>query len=292
MCVNRAFLNCIAFAFCSAACLAQVRTIQPRGTTVPVSANLPAVATTKQSTGHVPVVEDLVQLLQARPDLRTALEGAIHTADLKGLNNSEELLGLLDHIVAEVPNQEEHHPPQEFKVFYIINHAPEDRLNRDPSFIAWMKKYMEARGHFMDTAASAAKISSFVTLPFWHIDDYIADPSGWMTFNQFFAREVKPGKRPIAEPCNDKVIVSPADSVFEGVWDIDGDGVAEIVVASLHETSTVGDTVYVIPPPEGRASVSSEAKLTIYGPPPTSSPSPSRSPKSIDVPMPEVGGGP
>ncbi len=29
----------------------------------------------KQSTRHVPVVEDLVQLLQARPDLRAALEG-------------------------------------------------------------------------------------------------------------------------------------------------------------------------------------------------------------------------
>ena len=42
-----------------------------------------------------------------------------------------------------------------------------------------------------------------------------------MSFNQFFAREVKPGKRPIAEPHNDTVIVSPADSTFEGKWDID-----------------------------------------------------------------------
>ncbi len=175
----------------------------------------------KQSTGHVPVVEDLVQLLQARPDLRAALEGAIRTANLKGFENTEALLDLLDDTVAEVPNQEEHRPPSFFKIYYIINHAPEDRLNCDESFIAWMKKYMEARGHFMDTPSSAARISSFAALPNWHINDYIADPSGWMTFNQFFAREVKPGKRPIAEPCNNKVIVSPADSVFEGVWDID-----------------------------------------------------------------------
>ena len=175
----------------------------------------------KQATGHVPVVEDLVHLLQARADLRAALEGAIRTADLKGLENTEAFLHFLDDIVAEIPNQEEHHPPREFKVFYVINHAPEDRLNRDESFIAWMKKYMAARGQFMDTPASAAKISSFMALPNWHIDDYMADPSGWITFNQFFAREVKPGKRPIAEPYNDKVIVSPADSVFEGAWDID-----------------------------------------------------------------------
>ena len=175
----------------------------------------------KQSTGHVPVVEDLVQLLQARPDLRAALEGAIRTADLKGIENAEALLHLLDDIVATVPNVEEHRPPSELKVYYIIDQAPEDRLNRDESFIAWMKKYMEARGQFMDTPASAARISSYKVLANWRLDDYIADPSGWMTFNQFFAREVKPGKRPIAEPGNDKVIVSPADSVFEGAWDID-----------------------------------------------------------------------
>lgn len=175
----------------------------------------------KQSTGHVPVVEDLVQLLHAHPDLRAALEGAIQTADLKGLENTEALLRLLDESVAAVPNAAEHRPPREFNLFYIIDHAPEDRLNRDESFIAWMKKYMEARGQFMDTPASAARISSYTDLPNFHMEDYIADPSGWMTFNQFFARELKPGKRPVAEPCNNMVIVSPADSVFEGAWEID-----------------------------------------------------------------------
>jgi phosphatidylserine decarboxylase precursor len=174
----------------------------------------------KQSTGHIPVVEDLVQLLQARPDLRAALEGAIRTADLKGIENTEALFDLLDDIVAAVPVAEGH-PPADVKLFYVINHAPEDRLNRDESFIAWTRKYMEARGQFMDTPASAAKISSYTARPYWHIQDYIADASGWMTFNQFFARELKPGKRPIAEPCNDKVIVSPADSTFAGAWDID-----------------------------------------------------------------------
>jgi phosphatidylserine decarboxylase len=48
-------------------------------------------------------------------------------------------------------------------------------------------------------------------------------PSGWQTFNQFFAREVKSGRRPIAEPRNDKVVVSPADAVFMGQWPIDED---------------------------------------------------------------------
>ena len=46
----------------------------------------------KPSTRHVAVVEDLVQLLQARPDLRAALEGAIRMADLKDIENTEAFL--------------------------------------------------------------------------------------------------------------------------------------------------------------------------------------------------------
>ena len=175
----------------------------------------------KQSARHLPVVEDLVQLLQARPDLRAALEGAIRTADLKGIENTEAFLDHLDDPVTAIPGTHSETPPVLLKVYYIINQAPEDRLNRDESFNAWMKKYVKARGEFMDTPASAAGIPSYTALPNYHVDDYVAEPSGWLTFNQFFAREVKPGKRPIAEPRNDKVIVSPADSVFAGTWDID-----------------------------------------------------------------------
>jgi hypothetical protein len=58
-----------------------------------------------QPAGHVPAVADLVQLLQARPDLRAALEGAIQTADLKDIANTEAFLHLLDNLIAEVPNQ-------------------------------------------------------------------------------------------------------------------------------------------------------------------------------------------
>jgi phosphatidylserine decarboxylase precursor len=175
----------------------------------------------KQSNRHVPVVEDLVQLLEARPDLREALESAIRKANLAGIENIEALLDNLDDLVTAVPQPEL--GPKAFKVYFIINQAPEDRLNRDESFNAWMKKYVKARGEFLDTPASATGIPSYTALPNYHMDDYFVGPSGWLTFNQFFAREVKPGKRPIAEPRNDKVIVSPADSVFKGKWDIDAD---------------------------------------------------------------------
>ena len=174
--------------------------------------------TAKAATRHAAVVEDLLGLLQARPGLRAALDGAIQKADLDGLRDMDSFLGYLDGLVRFVPVEHEFAP---LKLYYVIDQAPEDRLNRDESFSAWMKKLVEAWGHFLDTPASASGIASFTARPNYKIGDYVVGPSGWLTFNQFFARDVRPGKRPIADPRNDKVIVSPADSVFAGKWDID-----------------------------------------------------------------------
>jgi phosphatidylserine decarboxylase len=171
---------------------------------------------------HTPVVEDLVTLLAERPSVREALEGAIRNAALPGLDSTEALLAHLDDLVTAVPTEGETRP-KILKLYYIINQAPEDRLSRDEAFNAWMKKYAKSLGEFLDTPASAAAIPSFTARPNFHVDDYFVGPSGWLTFNQFFAREVKPGKRPIAASFDDKVIVSPADSVFLGAWDIDAD---------------------------------------------------------------------
>jgi phosphatidylserine decarboxylase len=122
-------------------------------------------------------------------------------------------------------------PSKALGFFHIISQAPEDRLNRDERFNDWKKKYAQALGQFMHTPASAAGIPSYAARPNYHIDDYVVEPSGWLTFNQFFAREIKPGKRPIAAPCDDKVIVSAADSVFAGAWDIDAD--SEVTVKGV-----------------------------------------------------------
>jgi phosphatidylserine decarboxylase precursor len=51
-------------------------------------------------------------------------------------------------------------------------------------------------------------------------DEYMPPPSGYFTFNQFFARHVKPGMRPIAGLHDDHAIVAPADSTFVGRWQV------------------------------------------------------------------------
>jgi phosphatidylserine decarboxylase precursor len=169
---------------------------------------------------HAAVVEELVQLLQARPDLGSALDAALQKAGLAGLRDREAFLAYLDGLVAFVPVEHEF-GPNALKLYYVIDQAPEDRLNRDERFSAWLKDLVAAWGRFLDTPASASGIASFTARPNYNIGDYVVGPSGWLTFNQFFAREVKPGRRPIADPRDDRVVVSPADSVFAGKWDID-----------------------------------------------------------------------
>ena len=77
------------------------------------------------------------------------------------------------------------------------------------------------------------------------MNDYHVGPSGCLTFNQFFARQVRPGKRPIAERHDDAVVVSLADSVFQGSWPIQDDSqinvkglqwsVIELLAGSPHQ---------------------------------------------------------
>ena len=48
-------------------------------------------------------------------------------------------------------------------------------------------------------------------------------PSGWLTFNQFFARELNPGLRPIAYPGDNTTITSPADCTYKMQYGIDAE---------------------------------------------------------------------
>ena len=170
--------------------------------------------------GHEPVVDELVALLERRADLDDAMSAAIDNAGLQGIDDLDSLAGYLDDLITWIPTEREL-VPKALKLYYIVNQAPNDALNEDAEFSAWLKDLVSAWGAFLDTPASAAGIESFASLPNYRVDDYFEGPSGWLTFNQFFAREMRPGKRPVADPRDDGVIVSAADAVFKGQWPID-----------------------------------------------------------------------
>ncbi|MEE8585755.1 MAG: phosphatidylserine decarboxylase [Acidobacteriota bacterium] len=84
----------------------------------------------------------------------------------------------------------------------------------------WIVDFANQWGAFLDTPESAAGVPSFEDAPEYNWDEYMPPPSGYRTFNQFFARHVKPGMRPIAGLNDPSVIVSPADCTFAGWWQI------------------------------------------------------------------------
>ena len=179
-----------------------------------------SLAGARAADGHEPVVDEFLGLMESRPELRASVEAAIDIAGVNGIEDMGGFVDYLDDLVTFVPTEREV-VPECLKFYYIVNQAPDDALNEDEQFNAWMKDLVRAWGSFLDTPASAAGIDTFLAATDYNIDDYVEGPSGWQTFNQFFAREVKSGRRPVAEPHDDRVVVSPADAVFMGQWPID-----------------------------------------------------------------------
>lgn len=117
-----------------------------------------------------------------------------------------------------------------------------------PWFSDWLIRYADAWGSFLDTTASfdQAILNSFlIDSPEYQVENSMVDgepnaPSGWLTFNQFFARELNPGLRPIASPGNNGVIASPADCTFKAKYAIDENStIPEITVKKTHTYASV-----------------------------------------------------
>jgi phosphatidylserine decarboxylase len=179
---------------------------------------------------HQPIVEELIALLKSRPDLADALKESIRKADRADIVSLPQYYDFLNKMVTLIPTDRNLNPIL-LKFYYLIDLSPDDVLQADASFQRWSRKFAEDWGAFLDTTESAKGIKSFFSNPSYHIEDYCVAPSGWLTFNQFFARQVRPGKRPVDGLCDDRVIVSPADSVFQGQWSIKSD--SKITVKGL-----------------------------------------------------------
>ena len=107
-------------------------------------------------------------------------------------------------------------------------HAPAEGSE---AFRRWLTEFAHEWGGFLDTPESFDDeiLQSFLDdAPEYTLGESLVDgrpnsPSGWLTFNQFFARELNAGLRPIAEPTDNRVVTSPADCMYQHRYDIDAD---------------------------------------------------------------------
>lgn len=93
----------------------------------------------------------------------------------------------------------------------------------------WLVKFAQLQGSFLSSIGSIndSTLATFAAVQgekSYRVDDYIKPDGGWKTFNDFFSRSLKPGKRPIAGKGNDTIVASPADNKYGGQVPISDDG--------------------------------------------------------------------
>ena len=157
-------------------------------------------------TGARGVVMDLYDTVQPLGETRTGAdvalirEGGRTTTSLTKLSVFDATTGLL---VQE-------HIPGYVKI--ALDLLYKEHLVADNPVVRRLLRAMSMReGVRMNSAESARDIPSFVASYNLNTDEIEKPISEYATFNEFFARKLKPGMRPVASPDDGSVAVSPAD---------------------------------------------------------------------------------
>lgn len=100
-----------------------------------------------------------------------------------------------------------------FTFLYYKNPDGRKFILEEPG-LSWTNSFIEERGKFMDSPASAAIIAEWLSDDFLGNEDFVLPAEGFKSFNDFFTRDLKPGTRPIDEISDESVLVSPADGII------------------------------------------------------------------------------
>jgi len=198
------------------------------------------------------VVQELIELIEVnnwKDKFEEAIKSTLqqHVSQVKHIKNLKDCLTWLNDLLHWVPT--ENYPGKEIynrlaEFYFIFDQPPllalqnkiipRDHALPSTPLSAWMVSYAQAMGAFLDTPESLTpeSLESMYNSPNYNMSDYICPHGGWKSFNQFFARNYKPGMRPVAALCDQSIIVSPADAVFKGQWEIRTD--SHITIKNLH----------------------------------------------------------
>ena len=197
--------------------------------------------TKKGNTKIVKVLKALIKKYKWEKDFKKAID-AVHKLDLPiigGITTLDEYYEYLDGFIHWTPMVTKDDPRLVYDhlvAFYFFMQFPSVRKHQSPitpgscgaetkltPLSKWIVECANAWGAYLDTVESAKEVQTFKDDPWFNWDEYMAPPSGYLTFNEFFARHTKPGMRPIAGLNDDSVIVSQADCTMVGWWQIGED---------------------------------------------------------------------
>jgi phosphatidylserine decarboxylase precursor len=219
---------------------------------------IPTSAVLAEENNHKPITQELINLVENNPEIGNMLEKSIAEAkkanpDLK-TNPVQSLSDYYDFIdrASELLPQDMIKSSPSFTLrdqmlqglcyFYFLVSQPlpelEDKglfnntLQYYEPFSSWLRNFVKTQGAYLDTEKSwneEVYQKAYNDPEFGLQKGWYESPSNWNTFNQFFARYLKsPDMRHIASPDDSAVVTSPADSVPQGVWQIDKDSKIEV----------------------------------------------------------------
>lgn len=201
---------------------------------------------------HKEITQKLINLLEEKPEVKEMLKASLKKARITNpdpvTNPAQTLPEYYDFIdsaselipqemLANAPSLIREQILQSICYFYFLIDQPLPRLKAKglfrktiqyyKPFADWTRDFADSWGDYLDTEASWTQktYQQFYSDPSFGLqNNWYKKPSSWKTFNEFFSRHlISPSVRPIAAPTEASVVVSPADSVPQGVWPIDSE---------------------------------------------------------------------
>lgn len=221
---------------------------------------------------HEPATVELMALADKDPELKSLLIKSIGLAKTENPDRAtnpaqtlDEFYAFIDWATFALPwniLKDQSYPllydqiDQSLDYFYFAIDRPlpelegkglyRNSLQYHEPFRSWLIRFVRSWGAYLDTTGSWDNEfykKAYEDKRFGLDRGWYEDPSRWTTFNQFFARYLKsPDQRPIARPEDRSVVVAPADSVPQGVWEID----ANSNLVSKKGVEVKSSTVYSI----------------------------------------------
>lgn len=157
-----------------------------------------------------PIIEELKQILKNNPSLEDKIRYTLGNTKKPVWQNKT-----IDNFIIMFANwlhfkQTPKSVALYFFLFRDFKNSPEgDRVINDELFAPWLHKFMNARGAFLDSTESISMLENWLDAPAIKINDYLKPKEGFKSFNQFFTRTIKEGKRRF-EPNS---LASPVDGV-------------------------------------------------------------------------------
>jgi phosphatidylserine decarboxylase len=193
-----------------------------------------AAAETNKAPFH-PVVEEFRRMIENDPEMymyftqmfeeQPAFSPPPGSGDIK-IQDYRQMLVIINHVLTSAPEFNKTAmvgcPINAILDFPMITRAGLAAF-LSPKVNAMLKKVLKVWTRYLDSPDSRYVLNtsengwlSPAALKELHMEDFIHDPKapyfGFKSWNDFFTRQLKPGARPVAEPENNKIIVSACES--------------------------------------------------------------------------------